>query len=198
MLNASASQRLVKMQQRTINKTTNVIKAQGFYLWDDPIGEYPINHQIQGTDIIVARTFTPQDRQTPFEAFALSIHPYSMQHQTPQARLNGILGIIERLAVPMLPLMQAQGVSLDLEALFRLIAKYGDWPELNEIITYVDPQHAPQQGGGPRQAANTTRTNVRVNRPGSTEQGKDKAMMQTLLGKMGQGDEVASLNRATG
>lgn len=197
MLNASASQRLVKMQQRTINKTTEVIKAQGYYLWDDPIGEYPINHQIQGTDIIIARTFTPQDRQTPFEAFNLSIHPYSMQHQTPQDRLNGILGIIEKLAVPLLPLLQAQGASLDLEALFRLIAKYGDWPELNEIITYMDPQHAPPQGGA-HQSPNTTRTNVRVNRPGATQQGKDQVMMQTLLGKLTQPSEMASLNRATG
>jgi len=198
LLNANASQRLMKMQQRTVNKTTNVIKAQGFYLWDDPVSEYPINYQIKGTDIVIARTFTPQDRQSPYEAFALSIQPYSMQHQTPQARLNGILGIIERLAVPMLPIMQAQGASLDLEALFRLIAKYGDWPELNEIITYIDPQHAPAPGGEAKQSPNTKRTYERVNRPGATRQGKDQALMQTLLGKMPQGSEMASLNRATG
>jgi len=59
----------------------------------------------------------------------------------------------------------------------------------------------PQQLGSAhsqKMSPNTTRTNVRVNRPGATESGKEEALVQTLMGGGVNDDQMKSVSRPTG
>jgi hypothetical protein len=100
---------------------------------------------------------------------------------------------------PLLPMMEQQGVTLDIEELFKTVGKLSNIPELSNFIKFSSPNNAQPVGSSSqvRQASNTTRTNIRKNIPGATQQGKSAVLQQTLLGGKPQQSEVASLTRAS-
>jgi len=177
LLAASASQRILKMQKITVEFTVEVVKNLGFYLWYDPLRRMPLVKRAPG-GIEIPIMFTPEDRESDFTEYNLKIEPYSMQHQSPAAKLQAIRQIFTDFIAPYVPMLEAQGITIDFEALFKTISKYSN---------LVD-----------RQAPVTRRINERVNRPGATTQGKDAAMMQTLLGSKVQPAEAAAIPRAVG
>ncbi len=90
----------------------------------------------------------------------------------------------------MMPILQKQGVSFDLNAYLTKIAKYMDMPDLAEIMTVQEPpqiegQSEPEQPGMP---ANTNREYTRHNVSEKTRLGQDKNLINTLMG--GGGDEA--------
>jgi len=143
--------------------------------------------------------FGPEDRGAEFIRINVEIEPYSMQHTTPEAKLQGLRTIFGEFVAPFIPMMQAQGVTLDMEMLFRKLGKLSNITELNDIIVYSNPQHEPQpQETGASKPANTKRTYERVNRPGATNAGKAQIMQQALFGGKPQNSEISSLLRPTG
>lgn len=182
MMVENASSRIKEMQGRTATFTRYVVEDLGLYLWEDPLIELPLIKRVPGTDIEVPVMFSPEAREGDYFDFALRISPYSMQDQTPGQRLQTIASIFDRFVAPAMGQMAEQGVVLDYEALFKMVAKYADLPELLDILVFEEPRvdsTAPQQAA---MAANTNRTYTRVNRPGGTRPGRDMATVQALLG----------------
>lgn len=204
MLARSASKRVADMQDRVEGFVTNVIKSLAFYLWNDPLINLPLVKRMANTDISVPVRFTPEDREGDFLDYNIEIEPYSMQHESPGTRLQTINGLMNNVLMPLAGPMAQQGIQVNFEGLLKLIAKYSNMPEVSEIITFVGQQATmPPQGadGGqvaPAQPPVTTRNYVRTNRPGASRSGKDYAMMQTLLGKMPQPNEMAAMARPVG
>jgi len=198
LLAASASQRILKMQKTTIEFTTQVIKSLGFYLWYDPWIRLPLVKRAPG-GIEIPITFTPEDREGDFLDYNIKIEPYSMQHHSPASKLQAIREIFSNFIAPFLPMLEAQGITVDFEALFKTIGNYANLTELKDFLIYTnphEPEKMPVQPG--RQAPVTRRINERVNRPGATTQGKDAALIQMLLGGRVQPAEAASIPRAVG
>jgi hypothetical protein len=195
LLAAGASKRIQYMQDKTVNFATDVIRDLGWYLWYTQNIELPLVKRSGGVDIPVH--FTPDQREGDFLDYNLTIEPYSMQRQSPAEKLQAIVNTVQTFIMPALPLLQAHGVMLDMRALLRIIGKYGNLPELEDILITGQPILEP--GGpvnpAPARPTNTTRRYVRVNQPAGTRQGRDAAMMQTLLGAGAQDADMAGLMR---
>ncbi|MBU1307863.1 MAG: hypothetical protein KKF33_20355, partial [Alphaproteobacteria bacterium] len=196
LLTASASQRLVRMQNITIQFAQEVIHDLAELLYNEPSITLPLTKSYG--DISIPRYWTPADRDVDFLHYNMTIDPYSLSYRTPSERLEIIRQTILQLAAPFAQQMQAQGIVVNYEKLFKIVGEYTGLDELKQILTYAKPQGTEEGPVRALQSPNTTRTNVRVNRPGSTSQGKDEAMIGELLG-MGQQQSVTNqIGRATG
>lgn len=201
LLSASASMRIQKMQKDVTIFTTKVLKDLMWYLWYDP---NPKQKDVIKTapgfeSVTIAVPFNPEDREGDYLQYNIILEPYSMQHQSPESKLQGIRTVLAEMIQPLLPMMEQQGVTLDIEGLFKTVGKLSNIPELSNFIKFSSPNLEQPVGSSSeaRQAPNTTRTNIRKNIPGATQQGKSAVLQQALLGKKPQQSEVASLTRAS-
>jgi len=101
--------------------------------------------------------------------------------------------------LPLMPLMQAQGISIDFREFISIISRYANLPEFNDILNAVKPQVAPgpETSGLPEPGSANVKVKeeIRTNRPGATRFGKDYALMQSLLGSRTQPMETGAITR---
>jgi hypothetical protein len=86
---------------------------------------------------------------------------------------------------PYIPQMQAKGITLSEEVLLSMISQLTNTPRLLDLFTFTGPPAAyepPPSDELVRQSPQTVRTNVRINRPGSTVRGQEEQMMAQLMG----------------
>ncbi len=201
LLSASASMRIQKMQKSTIAFAKEVIEDIFMYMWEDPLYNPTVTKKVKGfDDISIQVPFGAEERaDVEFLRLNIDIEPYSMQHTTPEAKLQGLRTIFMEFVAPLMPMMEAQGVSIDVEMLFRKIGKLGNIPELNDIIVYSNPVHEPQPQQAAGKPATTTRNYNRRSVPSASNAGKSQLLQQALFGgnKL-QGAQVDSIMRPTG
>lgn len=200
LLGASASQRIQKMQKATYKWTLEIVESLLYWLWTDPWIDMPLVKRVPMLEGIGATaSFGPNDRKGDFLDYNITIEPYSMQHQSPESKLMALKNIMDGFIGPLMPLMQAQGATINVQELFKQISSMANLPELNNILMYADPQEASEPiGEMPMKASQTKRTYERINRPGATRQGKDQILQQAMFGGKPQTSEAASLSRPTG
>jgi len=200
LLSASASMRIQKMQKSVYEFTQGVVEDLISYQYSDPTEVIKVTKKIKGfDDISVESPIYPYERVHEFQDFNIKIEPYSMQHKTPEAKLQSLRTVFMEMIMPLMPMMQAQGITLDIEALMKKISELGNLPELQEILVYSNPNHEQEPVGElPAKPATTTRRYERVNRPGATNQGKSQIMQQALFGGNPQKSEKAAVFRQTG
>lgn len=182
LLFASANQRIAGMQDQVILFTKQILTHFAGYLWDDPVKSYPATIKTEGLPELRTQ-LSPDDRSThSFHEHEMDVEPYSMQYQTPAQRLGSINQVLQTIVMPSLPLLQQQGMNVDFEAIMRIYAKYGNLPELNEIVKKEEVHSEPTGGQlDLRQAANTTRTNERVNISPNATQNEAQSMVNNIL-----------------
>lgn len=199
ILVANASKRIAHMGDAVVKFTRQIVTDLAWYRWTDPVRVDQVTKRVPGEiGLGVGSTLAPVNRLGKFFDYEFSVEPYSMQHQSPAARLQTITRIFSSFIAPLLPLMQAQGVGVDFNALMRHVAKYSDMDELNEIITFNQPSAGEVAQMRAGQSPVSHHTSERVNRPGRTNQGADYALAQTLLGGGVQGSEAAAALRPGG
>lgn len=201
LLTSAASQRIGKMQTRTINCMKGIIEAFARYRWTDPVREMMLQNRVANTDIDVSFRWTPETKRGEFFQYNFDVLPYSMQHQTPGSKLQAIAQYFERFIFPGIPLMQAQGLTINFDALTKTVSRLGNLPELEDLIQpggmMQPPAEAGAQGDAMPKAAVTTRRYERTNRPGATRQGNDAVLMRALLGNANsQESETAAVGRS--
>lgn len=196
LLTASASQRLVKMQNTVLNFTTDVIMSLAELLYADPFITLPQTKRIGRTDVQVL--WTPEDREADFLEYNMTLEPYSLQFRSPSERLEIIRQTMQQMVAPFMQSMREQGIHVDFEALYRIIGEYAGLDELKELLIYTNPRGAEEGPVRQLQAPTTNRINTRVNRPGATSQGKDEAMFGQLMGLGQQQSQTAQISRPTG
>ncbi len=142
-------------------------------------------------DITIPASFGPEDRENDFLEYNVDIQPYSMQFKSPSQKLQQLRTILAEMILPFIPMMQAQGATLNFEALLKTTADLGDIEELNDIITYANPQikQGDPVGQPPAKAPVTSRTNVRVNRSTTSNSNRDKIIAQAAMGGRAQQSE---------
>jgi len=100
-------------------------------LWK-PIGKTGVSYPVSWT--------YEKRRQIQDMAFEVDVEPYSYRSRTPDGRLADFLGSLQLLN-QYAPMMAAQGISLDMEAIAVTIAAYKDLPELYDaLILNQDPE----------------------------------------------------------
>jgi hypothetical protein len=197
LLNTNASKRISEMQDRTVAFSKKVIRALAWYLWYSPHIEVPLTKPVPGTDVGVPINFTAEDREGDYLDYNMEIQPYSLQDETPSARLALINSIITGVLPAIMPFLQQQGGTIDTQKLFQMISQYSGMSDLDELVTFAQPRL--EEGGPigtpPSKPSQTTRRYERVNRPGATQQGQDQVMAQLAFGGNPQPAQTASLMR---
>jgi hypothetical protein len=217
LLFASANQRIAGMQDRVLEFTRDVIRDMSYWLWEEPLESYPLTLEFPELDPM-STELTPEDRDSHavFE-HEMQIEPYSMQHMSPSERLQNINQIVTGIIMPSMPLLQQQGLNVDMAKLMEMYARYSNLPELNELIVREEEmlpglQGVPEEGGGsggeggggggnrqPRQSPVTHRTNERVSTPGpSSRANADMSLISELMGAnpgRAEGMSAAAANR---
>ena len=199
MITAGASARMMKMRRRVEDFTTLVAQDLGLYLWTDPSYKLPLVQKTPVAGYEASVVWGPEHREGDFFDYNVTVEPFSMERKTPEQRLMFIDKYMQQTVLPMMPMLAQQGIMINFEALNKIYARYGRMPELEEIISFADPQmpqENPVEVGG--KAPVTTRNYVRQSRPGATRQGHDQVFMNTLMGGNNQMSEQKSLMRPVG
>ncbi len=118
-----------------------------------------------------------------------------MQHSTPQSRAAALNQTVMNVLMPMMPLLQQQGIAFDINKYLSVIAQYQDMPDLIEIVTVQEPP-APETSGGPGggqeqpgMPGSTTRNYVRENVSTKTPDGQAASLVNNLMSGSGVGGE---------
>lgn len=192
---ASAGGMIEDMQAETVNIVKELMESIAGYLWDDLLFDPQIQRQIAGLNRSIPVSFSSEQRLGEFTDYRIDIDPYSMQPQTPQQKFQAMNTLLTQIAPVAMQLSQA-GV-VDFARTMKMYAGLlGVEDRIEEILQIVDHSRLPGPENTPmRQSPVTTRTNVRVNRPGATMQGQEDVMGRVLAGAGVQGSEMASLGR---
>ena len=188
LLNENAAAGILDLQETTTRFVSKVLKSLCWYWWHDPFSTMKSRYQRPGLpDIGIERRVTPeQRRRAKWAELDVRVDPYSMQGATPQARLAALNAVVQQTVMPMLPLLQQQGVAFDAQKYLQKVAEYADLPDLPEIVTVQEPP-AMDPGGraepqGPGMPANTTRNYVRENVSQRTAEGDRQNQVNSALG----------------
>lgn len=187
MLKDSASKML---QFINLRMTGFAEKAFRHLAWDvisDPFLYEPIRRFIAGTDIEYETIFGGnKDEAKNILAYDIKITPYSDVPRTPGERAAVLDGILKSVIIPLMPLLQQQGHSVDIETALRKI--YGDYQGLEEIPEIIKFRElAPSERMGPEgstqrqmQSPSTVRTQIRKNQ--SDGPGNREARIMSMMG----------------
>jgi hypothetical protein len=138
LLTASASQRLVKMQNTVLDFTTDAIRSLAEMLYQDPFIVLPQVKRFGNTEVPVF--WTPEDREADFIEYNMTVEPYSLQYRSPSERLETIRQTMAQMVAPFMQSMQQQGIHVDFEALYRIIGEYTGMDEFKELLIYTNPR----------------------------------------------------------
>jgi hypothetical protein len=198
LLSESAGAMLREMADETVRAIGKIFKALAYYEWSDPIKRRILEKSIPGTEIKLPIPWGKKQRKGKFEDFRLDIDVYSLQDNSPSIKLQKLGMVIQNYVLPLAPMIQQQGGSIDAQVILRLVAKYANLPELAEIVQFTQGDMESQEQQPPGMPQNTTRTYERVNRPGASISGKSQILQQAALGGQPQKSEIAALTRPTG
>jgi hypothetical protein len=201
LLSASASVRIQKMQKEVTNFTTKALYQIMWYLWYDPNPKQKdVTRTAPGFESVsISVPFNPEDREGDFIQYNVKLEPYSMQHQSPEAKLQGIRTIMNEMVPGLTPFMQQQGVTINVQKFMKVVGKLSNISEIDEFFEYATPDLDQPVGSSNevKQAPNTTRTNIRKNvSTGGTQQGRSSQLQQALLGQNPQ-NSTGQLSKAT-
>lgn len=196
LLTSGASGRIQDMQATFLEFQAEVYRHMAYWMWEDPISEYHLLKQVEGTNYTVATKWTPEMRAGKFfeKNFKISVFPNF--NQTPTEKLQGLLRMVQDVLMPAAQLMQPQGLDVDWEYVIKTISKYMGLPELRRSVLFRNGERYPQKDpqGGARMPAHTSREYSRTNRSVKTRAGQDEAQITELFA--GGGTTGSSQNAA--
>lgn len=161
LLNENASAGVSDMQDTTVTVTARVLSALMWFWWHHPQLVMTTNRSAGPglDDITITRRLHPRgakdqydqaekfQRNGRYEDLHLRVDPYSMRYRSPQERLAFLMGLFDKFA-PAMPLLQQQGIVIDIQFLMKKIAEYSDEPDVTQMFTVQEPvPQEPGQGG---------------------------------------------------
>lgn len=196
LLAESSSRLITDMQARTTAYASRVLKSLAWFHWEHPFNEQTTEYPIAGMKRGIVRTLYPRDatdgagqprnlrRQVPFEDLKLRVDPYSTQAQSPAERLAGMNEVVTQVVIPMMQLLQSQGIAFDMHAYLEKVGKYKNLPDLAEIMTIQEPpvDATGPSHDGPKMPQSTNREYTRHNVPMRSEKGASQQLQASLSG----------------
>lgn len=204
LISEASSKRVQDMSDRTVAFAKAIFSRLAWYAWTDPVRRRTIRKVASRQfDLGITKQWTPETRDGDFLDYNFDIDVFSMQDDSPNARAQKILTILERAVAPFQQQLAEQGAYIDMKMLISVLGKYSGVSEIDEIVKFANQEEMstkPPPSGNPTPEYVSTKSPVthrvyeRVNRPGATRHGRDAAMMQTLLGGNPQQAEKAALS----
>jgi hypothetical protein len=183
LIHGNVSKNVADMRMAVVNFASECILDLGRLMWEDASLELKTSMPVGNAGIMVDSDWTPDYRVGNFEDYEFRVEPYSMVFKTPEQKLQELFQVLREIA-PLWPMFQASGATIDAQAIVQEIARLKNRPEFEKFITFASP--AAMLGGDEntiRQSPVTTRETIRRNvSGGGTEQARNNAMIQTLMG----------------
>jgi hypothetical protein len=155
LLTESASAQMRDMAGRTIDFVKAIFTDLAFYEWNDPIKKRMLEKPVPGIQgMSIPVVWDSRARKGNLESMNIDIDVYSLQDNSPGVKLQRMGFIMQQYVLPLLPEIARQGGSVDTQTILSLVAKYADFPELTDIVTFTEPvqQSLPDgQAGGTQQ-----------------------------------------------
>ena len=134
MLAESSSANMQDMGQVVYLFVKDVVNDAYWFNVRDPETRKTLWRKAGQTGVSYPVAWTPEKRQFVEKMrIDIDVEPYSYRARTPDGRLADLLGSLQVLGGYM-PMMMAQGISIDMEAVVRTIAQYRDLPELYDVL----------------------------------------------------------------
>lgn len=203
MILQSASKLVDDMQKRLVRSTTDVCRDLVDYIIRDDLLNTKVEMRHPGYPEALLVPLRHKDLPADMTSDDVELDVYSMQYQTPSSRMQTINALLDRV-LQAWPIIQENGGAVDLQVYFEEMGRLTQWRRLSELVTFDRPgayngQAANGQGaGGPSRPPTTNRITTRVNRPGTTRQGKEQALIAHLQGMNRQPSEMAAAGRGVG
>ena len=187
MLFESASAQIRDMQDAATEFARDIMKQLAWNEWTEPVRTRMLSKELPGTSYTIPVKWDPSTIDADILDLNLDINPVSMRDEMPELKLGKIEGILNRIIGPLMPFLQQQGMTIDVQRIVDIASDYVNIPELGQIIVPISGEPGQTEGpvGTPQPIAKpieTKRTYERVNRTGATRVGKDMALISSLLG----------------
>lgn len=146
LLAENASAGVSDMADKTTAGVAKVLEAYSWYWWYHPQQVMNTQHALPGLpDVSIKRSLKPGGaagdglkREGRFEDLKVRVDPYSMVYRSPQQRLQFLFMMFDKFA-PVLPLLQQQGVQMDVQFFIKKIGEYADEPDIVNLFTVSEP-----------------------------------------------------------
>lgn len=160
-----------------------------WYERTDPIRQQVIELSFQGLEVPIRDVLTPELRESDY---TLEVIPYTMMPKSPSEELAELKSSVAEIIMPLLPVLQSQGLTIDANQLVQIIADKGDIKELSGLLMSMDPEQqqmqAQQQQAMGKPPA-TKREYVRRSISGQTNKGLEAQYVQAInAAGQGQGN----------
>jgi hypothetical protein len=186
LLSAAAGAQMKDMQDKVAIFIRDIFRSIAHYEWNDPVKRRMLEKPIPGTDTTIQVEWNRDSKKGKFDMYDLDLDIYSLQDNSPGVRLQKLGVIMQQYIMPLAPQIQQAGGTIDVQKIISLVAKYSDFPELSEVVTFSDqPGNGPAQGQPSGQPQNTTRTYERTGGSGMSRQGADETLTQQLMAQQG-------------
>lgn len=189
ILSGNASQRLVAMERRSREFLASIGEELGWYLLTDPSLDLRTTRRIPGVNRDVPVHLTADKLLgNPF-LYDFNVAAYSLADEGPSAKMRAIDAWMERM-LPFMPMMEQQGIGLDLRGLSDEIGRLTSNTSLGEFVitqTPPDDRVADQEPRGSVPSAGmppvTRRINERISRSAPTAKGQAQDLANQMLGQ---------------
>jgi hypothetical protein len=184
LMASSASRMIAEFQDRAYGFVKKALTRITKYVWEDPILTMRVAKRIPGTDLVVPAFFGPHMKQgRHFNSFSVDVLPCSLRRETPETKLQTVKLFLRDIVFPLMPVLQAQGVEVNFEGVCRIFERYGNLPEIQQLITFAAPS-----ADGQRPMLDvlakppvTNRTYTRKNEGSGRPQGAMQDMISSLM-----------------
>ena len=156
LIQAAGSRREGQLQNAVVSATVGLIKDIAMLLWGDKFTEIPARDALEAMpEVSFDSTWKPDKRKGQFKDYKFEIDVYSMQYQTPASRVNAVNQLLQTVYLPLMPMIQQQGGSIDIGELSRMHSEMLNLPRLANVVKFdPDISQLKPAGLGPKPTSN--------------------------------------------
>lgn len=170
------------LQEKVVRFVSRLGQHLAWMLFHDPVKEIPGSIRVEGTDYEYDSTWSPDVREGSYSDYEYRVEPYSLAYKSPQERAQTLNQFVQML-LPMMPMLQQQGMSFDFQRFLEIQAELLDAPRLLELFKPGEPTGEP---GTPNQATQSPVTQRTQIRRGESSGVNPQQQQQNLLQMMGK------------
>ena len=193
LIAGSSSGRIDDMRDRMMYFKQCVLEDVAFWIWSDPVRDYPIVKPVASTEFNVRTVWSPENRMGSISDYHIRVNPFTEKNMTPEERAQGLVEFVVNVLPQLMPAMQQQGIALDTEFIIKELARCTNNPALGRSVIYLNGEQLGRSGEPASMPNNTTRTYERVSRPQPSQIGRDNALMQHFFDGSANADQMGQV-----
>lgn len=178
LIHDAANRAIAQMQYRVMDATRRLLKSLGYMLWTDEFKEITGQFEVEGAKYSAPTTWKPGDREGNFLDYNFDVNVFSMTYRPPAQKADTLTQYMERVVIPLQPMMAQQGGMVNVAELNNIMAELTGMDEYKRIVTFTTPPS--EEGPTPSSSVKPPNTSRTYNRsiPSGTAQGAGQVMQQ--------------------